>query len=96
MARTVSAVDLHRAYRDVLTSEAGQIVLADLIRHFGYTTRSTVGSTPEATYFNEGRRSVLIYVDRVANTDPRDADTEEPDYDGSPLADADGDFGASD
>lgn len=88
----VSAVDLHHAYRDFLASPAGQIVLADLIRHFGYTTRSTVGRDTHETYCNEGRRSVLLYIDRVMSTDPREHTVEEPDYDGQ----KDDDFGSSD
>ena len=95
MALTVSAVDLHHAYKEVLTSQAGQIVLADLIRHFGYTHRSTIGRDTHETYFNEGRRSVLLYIDRALNTDPRDHDIEEADYDGTPREPED-DFGASD
>lgn len=82
MTPTVSAVDLHEAYNRAFSSQEGQIVLADLVRHFGFTTRSILGRDTHETYAHEGQRSVLLYIGRIMSTDPRDLDVEEADYDG--------------
>lgn len=63
MIQVVSAEERKAAYVETFSSPAGQIVMADLIRCFGFTTRSTFGRTPYETYANEGSRAVLLHID---------------------------------
>lgn len=82
--KMVSPVDLQKAYQDVFTSPAGHILMADLIRQFGFTTRSTrVPGDRQASDMNEGARLTLVYIERVLHTDPTTTQAEEADYDGS-------------
>lgn len=62
------AAKKYQAYRELFTSEQGQEVLTDLMRaaHF---LNTTVGSTPYETYFNEGRRSLLLQIVETAKLD---------------------------
>lgn len=76
----VSAGDLHHAYREVFGTQAGQIVMADLVRCFGFTERTLIGPDPHTTYANEGRRSVLLHVQRRLTEDPQDEDLSTPQY----------------
>jgi len=56
------------AYREFFTSDYGEEILTDLMRaaHFQH---STVGSTPYETYYNEGRRSLLLQIIQTAQLD---------------------------
>jgi len=55
-----------RAYKEVFESEAGKIVLEDLMKscHF---TMSTFDKDPYETHFNEGARSVVLRIIRTTN-----------------------------
>lgn len=77
----VSPVDVCQAYKEVFSTSAGQIVLADMLRRFGFTRSSTfVPGDSARTAFNEGGRTVLIHVGRMIDADP--ADFEEPTAEG--------------
>jgi hypothetical protein len=78
----ITPAELHEAYNDTFGSPAGRIVLTDLIYHFGFTTKSTFGNTPEESAANEGQRSLLIYIDKVLNTAPLDPTKKDVEYDG--------------
>ena len=79
--KVVSAVDLQAAYRDVFTSQNGQIVLGDLLRRFAYTSRTTIDADPYRTYAREGQRSVIIHIGRVMDGRIGDPTQTEAEYD---------------
>lgn len=82
----VSEVDLHHAYRDVFTSQSGRIVLADLVRHFGFTKRSTiVPGDAQLSAANEGSRRVVVWIERRLTQDPQDENLTEPQLDPEPA-----------
>lgn len=68
----VSRADTILAYKSVFATQDGQIVLADLMRHFGYTNHSTFseGGDVNQTLVREGQRTVLIHIGRRINSDP--------------------------
>ena len=69
--RVVTPGDVARAYQEFGGSEAGQIVLADLVRRFGYTRSSTlVEGKPDVTARNEGQRTVLQWIGYMQDVDP--------------------------
>jgi len=51
----------YQAYRGFFSSEDGKTVLQDLMRSCCFM-RNTIGQSPEETYFNEGRRSVVLSI----------------------------------
>ena len=57
------------AYRSFLTTEEGEMVLQDLMQSCGFLQIS-VGETPQHTYFNEGRRSVVLSIIETAQLSP--------------------------
>lgn len=63
---TLSPEDIHAAYEAIFLSREGEIVLADLVRHFGFTTRSTLvpGDTAHSAY-QEGQRTVMVHIMKV-------------------------------
>jgi len=72
-AREISPGDLCRAYRALAASEDGAIVLADLVRRFGFTRRSTFEQDdPQGRKqaFNEGQRAVLTHIGYMQDVDP--------------------------
>jgi hypothetical protein len=58
-----------RAYREVFNSEAGQIVLEDLIKSC-HVLHSTFDPNTNETYYKEGERSVVIRILKTVNIDP--------------------------
>ena len=61
------ADELNRAYAQTFGSPAGQIVLADIdLFCFGLESVAVPGS-PDRTFMNEGRREVLLRIQKFAN-----------------------------
>jgi hypothetical protein len=58
-----------RAYREVFNSEAGQIVLEDMVKTF-HVLNSTYADNQNETYYREGERSVVIRILKTINVDP--------------------------
>lgn len=74
----VSKSDVVLAYQSALSTQEGQIVLADLMRRFGFTTWSTfVEGDPNKTSWQEGQRSVLVHIGRMLEADPAEAEEHE-------------------
>jgi len=63
------AAKKYTAYREFFTSEKGEEILSDLMRA-GCFTSSTIGSTPYETYYNEGRRSLILQIIETAKLTP--------------------------
>lgn len=61
------------AYREFFLSEHGEEILTDLMRATGFTT-TVVGKDPYETYYNEGRRSVLLQIIQTAKLKPKEID----------------------
>ena len=61
----------YRAYREFFTSEQGEDILTDLMKacHYGTTV---IGQDPYQTYYNEGRRSVLLQILETAKMTNKD------------------------
>lgn len=68
----VTPADLIAAYRETFSTSAGQIVIKDLMRKFGFTLRPTrkPGETNDDMNMNEGSRRVLIYIGVSMEMDP--------------------------
>lgn len=58
-----------RAYREVFNSEAGKVVIEDMMKTF-YTLSSTFDPNPIEMAYKEGERSVVIRILKTINTDP--------------------------
>lgn len=58
-----------RAYREVFNSEAGKVVLEDMMKSL-HTLSSTFDPNPHEMAYREGERSVVIRILRTINTDP--------------------------
>lgn len=59
-------VNVMEAYKIVAATPEGQIMLRDLVRRFGYGSRSTiVPGDPQMTAWKEGQRSVMVHLSRV-------------------------------
>ncbi len=77
-----SKEDLINAYKQVFSTMEGQIVLADLLIHFGHNMWSTwtpasgthLGTRPEDAPFYEGQRSVILHIGRKVDARPGRAD----------------------
>ena len=58
--------DIHAAYEAVFLCQEGEIVLADLVRHFGFATKSTlVPGDPSYSAYHEGQRTVMVHVMKI-------------------------------
>lgn len=57
--RSTAAAKTINAYRRLFSTEDGQIVLKDLMNSCGFA-RGIIGRDVQETYFNEGRRSVIL------------------------------------
>lgn len=63
--------DLHQAYARAFEGEAGRMVLADLSRQ-GFLRETSFTSDPQRAAFNEGRRSLALYIgNMIAGPEPR-------------------------
>jgi hypothetical protein len=56
---------LVKAYKDIFATEAGKLVLKDLVREGGVLRNSYRGNKEEML-INEGKRNMLLYI--LANT----------------------------
>ena len=61
---------IQEAYRKLFDTVDGKTVLKDL-EDFGFYHDSTFVGTPDVTIFNEGRRSVVLHIRNMMNTDPK-------------------------
>ncbi len=67
----VSPVDTCIAYKVVAATQEGQIVIADLMRRFGFSRYTTfVPGDPDRSTLNEGQRTVVIHIGRQIDADP--------------------------
>jgi hypothetical protein len=57
--RGVRAANAINAYRRLFSTEDGKTVLADMAKSC-FLSRSVISTTPHESYFNEGRRSVIL------------------------------------
>lgn len=60
--------ELRSAFRITFESEAGQKVLADLIRNFHVVDTSHVMGCTDGTAFNEGERNVVNHILQMCRT----------------------------
>lgn len=68
---SVSPVDTCIAYKAVAMTQEGQIMVADLMRRFGFSRYSThVPGDPELSRMNEGSRLVIVHIGRQIDADP--------------------------
>lgn len=63
-------IKLQEAYRKLFDTADGKTVLKDL-EDFGFYHDSTFVGDPDVTIFNEGRRSVVLHIRNMMNTDPK-------------------------
>lgn len=69
----VSKARLIMAYKNWAMSEEGQIILADIVRHFGYPRGPMFDITKPCPYtvtFRDGQRSVAAYIGKMIDADP--------------------------
>lgn len=57
-------------YKEVFSTEAGQRVLNDLLDE-GYMLRPSFSDIRGVTEYNEGRRSLVLYILHKLETDPK-------------------------
>ena len=58
------------AYRRMFSTADGKIILKDL-GYFCFEEDSTFDKDERITSFNEGRRSVILFIRRMLDTDPK-------------------------
>jgi hypothetical protein len=56
-------------YQVVFKSEHGRRVLWDLMKHSGMLSPSTISGDPYATHYNDGMRSISLYILQKLNAD---------------------------
>ena len=61
------------AYGEFFRSEEGQTVLSDLMRSC-FFRETTIASSPELTYYNEGKRNVVMQIIQTAKLKPEEID----------------------
>jgi len=67
----VGKADVILAYKSVAATDEGRIVIADLVRKFGFSRTSTfVPGDPHRTSLNEGQRSVMVHFGVMIDADP--------------------------
>lgn len=70
--------DTINAYKQVLATPEGHVVVQDLMNRFGFSRRSTFrpdngfgkATRPEDTIYYEGQRSVLVHIGVMLDADP--------------------------
>lgn len=62
-------VELSSAYKQVAASPEGSIVIADLVKRFGYSRQTTLDADPLRMAWKEGGRAVLVHVGRMVDMD---------------------------
>lgn len=60
----------YQAYKEFFTSDVGEEILTDLMKAAGFRNTS-VGKDPYETYFNEGRRSIVLDIIATAKLTPK-------------------------
>lgn len=66
--KQIASVTYH-AYRTFFSTEEGEAVLKDLMKSC-FFFQTTVAPTPEVTYFNEGKRNVVMQIIETAKLSP--------------------------
>ena len=61
----------YQAYRAFFTSDEGEEILTDLMKAANFQN-ITVGKDPYETYYNEGRRSLLLQIIQTARLTPKE------------------------
>ena len=61
--------DLAALYKQVFNSPNGKLVFQDLCTRFGMFHSSYAAGDPHGTAFNEGQRSVMLYINESMNFD---------------------------
>ncbi|PKN08054.1 MAG: hypothetical protein CVU73_09390 [Deltaproteobacteria bacterium HGW-Deltaproteobacteria-8] len=56
--------DLRQAYARAFEGEAGRLILADISRQ-GFLRETSFSPDPQRAAFNEGRRSLALYIGRM-------------------------------
>ncbi len=81
----VSKADVAAAYKTAFSTPDGQIILADLMRRFSFTRRTTFVQGDEGGRImaaNEGSRTVLVHIGIMLDARPEDLqDYEETQHD---------------
>jgi len=73
----ISPVDTCVAYKIVCATQEGQIVIADLMRRFGFSRSSTFDPDPYRTVLHEGQRTVVMHIGRQIDADPASFEDQE-------------------
>lgn len=68
--RREAQVKLGEAYRRMFDTADGKMILKDLA-YYCYENDSTYDINPQTMAFNEGRRSVILKIRQVLDTDPK-------------------------
>jgi hypothetical protein len=58
-------------YQSIFGSDAGKRVLWDLMKHSNMMAPCTINGDPYATHYNDGMRSVCLYVLQKINADAK-------------------------
>lgn len=61
--------DLANAYKVVAASPEGSIVIADLVRRFGFSRQTTIDADPLRMAWKEGGRTVMVHIGRMIDMD---------------------------
>lgn len=69
--RAEKAEKTYNAYRRLFSTEDGAVVLADLMRSCNFMD-TVYGEDANETYFNEGKRSVLLAIMKTAKMSPEE------------------------
>ena len=62
-------VEISAAYKSVAASPEGQIVIADLVRRFGFSRQTTFDTDLGKMAWKEGGRTVLVHIGRMVDMD---------------------------
>lgn len=69
-------IELHKSYLRVFSTPDGRRVLQDL-QSRGHAFASTFSTEPGRTQFNEGRRTMVLHVEHMLNSENFNQTTEE-------------------
>lgn len=78
MSRRITRAEIAVAYKETFSTDAGKIVLADLVRQFGYVNESLFNcqntdpriKADQVAAMKDGHRQVLIHINFNLNADP--------------------------
>lgn len=77
-------ISVSAAWKQVVATPPGLIVIQDLLRRFGYTRKSTVNlNNPDAmlSHYAEGQRSVMVYIGIMVDGQEIEPTEDEPQED---------------